>query len=488
MSVNYFRDMQPASAIVVDRRFGSNASFPGSFGDDQLVDPFSTNTPFGPVSTVPATLSKPPTENALSPRKPYDPLAGASIGITDLVAKIFISHPCTVLRRQCQVHQFARSLHLTPFTLIPVVYKIVSCEGLLTLWKGAVGSGVLWGLSIVGEILLADIFGLPRHYIKQGSVKKYCHHLILKASTTVCITPFIVSTFIETVRSESGRCDEFHIMDIVTNGISRLRLDFIGPRDNSKRFSLLYLLIPTTCLFTSHYLITISIYDWIYVLARRYVNRKPLYEKTVFDHHFPQIFATLTSQMLADFVLYPFETVVHRLYIQGTRTLIDNLDNGVTAISILAKYVGFFDCLRTVINREGFWSLYAGVGALGLQFALHLCLLRFIRIMVKYGNRAINAQQLEGIAATSSTSSHRLTPLQFAASPPGNTATELSAPPTDSILVSSGASYPAFGQTISTFGRTSPPLFASPTLFASSASNILANWPSTFYPETNTNH
>ncbi|KAL3997893.1 Mitochondrial carrier family protein [Acanthocheilonema viteae] len=476
MSVNCFRDVQPTNATVMQQRFGSNAPLPGPFEDDQSINSFST-TAFGPGFT-PTTPSRPANENASSPRKPYDPMASAFIDITDLVAKILISHPCTVLRRQCQVHQFAKSLHLTPFTLIPVVYKIVSCEGLLTLWKGAIGSGVLWGLSVAGEILLANIFGLPRHYVKHGSVKKYCRHLILKASTAVCMTPFIVSAFIETVRSESGRCDDFHAMDVVTNGISRLRLDFIGPRDSSKRFSLLYLLIPTTCLFTSHYLITISIHDWIYLLARRYVNRKPLYEKTVFDQYFPQIFATLTSQMLADFALYPFETVIHRLYIQGTRTLIDNLDSGVTAISITGKYVGFFDCFRTIINRESFWSLYAGVGVLGLQYVLHLCLLRFIRTMIKYGNRAINAQQQEGIVA-SSTSSHRLTPLQFDSEPSGN---ELSAFLTESISVNSRARYPAFGQTISTFGRTSPPLFAS------SASNILANWAFAFYPGTNINH
>ncbi|CAG9540492.1 unnamed protein product [Cercopithifilaria johnstoni] len=479
MSVNYFQDMQPANANVMQQRFKTNAPQHGFFKDDQFVDSFSANASFG-LGSTPATLSRPASENASSPRKSHDPMASASIGITDLVAKILISHPCTVLRRQCQVHQFARSLHLTPFTLIPVVYKIVSCEGLLTLWKGVIGSSIIRGLSIAGEILLADIFGFPRHYVKHGTVKKYFHHLILKASTAVCMTPFIVSAFIETVRSESGRYDDFRVMDVINNGISRLRLDFIGPRDNSKRFSLFYLLIPTTCLFTSHYLITISIHDWIYVLARRYVNRKPLHEKTVFDQYFPQIFATLTSQMLADFALYPFETVVHRLYIQGTRTLIDNLDTGVTAISITAKYVGFFDCFRTIINRESFWSLYAGVGALGLQYVLHLCLLRFIRTMVKYGNRAINAQQQEGIVI-SSTSSHQLTPLQFDLETSSNAMTELSAPLTESISFNSRARFPAFGQTISTFGRTSPPLFAS------SASNIPVNWSPAFYPDTSTN-
>lgn len=36
-------------------------------------------------------------------------------------------------------------------------------QGLLTLWKGALGSAVLWGLSFAGEVLLSDIFALPRY-------------------------------------------------------------------------------------------------------------------------------------------------------------------------------------------------------------------------------------------------------------------------------------------------------------------------------------
>uniref|UniRef100_A0A915Q017 Solute carrier family 25 member 46 n=1 Tax=Setaria digitata TaxID=48799 RepID=A0A915Q017_9BILA len=437
------------------RRFGSSASFPSSFEDGQLTylsaDP--TDISFGSGFTASGIIPTTSRESSSLSQKSHDPVASASISITDLVTKILITHPCTVLRRQCQVHQFAKSLHLTPFTLIPVVYKIVSSEGLSTLWKGAVGSGVLWGLFTAGEILIADIFGLPR-------------------STAVIVTPFIVSAFIETVRSESGLCCELRMMDVVTNGINRLRFDFFGPRDNSKRFSLFHLLLPTTCLYTSHYLITISIYDWIHVLAKRYVSRKPSCEKTVFDQYFPQIFATLTSQMLADFALYPFETVIHRLYIQGTRTLIDNLDNGVTAISITGKYVGFFDCFRTILNREGFWPLYAGVGALGLQYVLHLCLLRFIRSVVKYGNRAVSVQQQESNLVNTA---H--TPLQFDSAFFSSATNESSAPLADTIF---NSRYPAFGQTVGTFGRTSPPLFTS-------ASNIFVNRPSGLYPGTNNN-
>ncbi|VDM79695.1 unnamed protein product [Strongylus vulgaris] len=127
---------------------------------------------------------------------PEDPLAGALLGLAEnlvtvfrgclkfqfsVTTKLVIAHPCMVLRRQCQVHQNARSLHLTPFTLVPVVCNMVANEGILTFWKGSIGSCVLWGLSNVTEIVFADLFGLPRHVVVNGSSEKYWKHILLKA-------------------------------------------------------------------------------------------------------------------------------------------------------------------------------------------------------------------------------------------------------------------------------------------------------------------
>ena len=42
---------------------------------------------------------------------------------------------------------------------------------------------------------------------------------------------------------------------------------------------------------------------------------------TPYEQYFPELLATFTGQLLADFVLYPLETVVHRLYIQVNRPL-----------------------------------------------------------------------------------------------------------------------------------------------------------------------
>lgn len=73
----------------------------------------------------------------------------------------------------------------------------------------------------------------------------------------------------------------------------------------------------------------------------------------------PELFAGFSSLAITDLICYPFETVLHRMYIQGTRTLVDNLDTGSSAMSVTFKYTGFVDCFRSIVSKEGFWALYS---------------------------------------------------------------------------------------------------------------------------------
>lgn len=84
----------------------------------------------------------------------------------------------------------------------------------------------------------------------------------------------------------------------------------------------------------------------------------------------------LVSLCAADVVFYPLETVVHRLHLQGTRTIIDNLDTGQCVTPLLTGYSGAVDCYRTIISTEGPLGLYKGFGALILQFAAHVLVLK----------------------------------------------------------------------------------------------------------------
>lgn len=95
------------------------------------------------------------------------------------------------------------------------------------------------------------------------------------------------------------------------------------------------------------------------------------------------VYATLTSFFATEVLFYPFETILHRLQLQGTRTIIDNLDSGKAVIPIMTNYDGFLDCYRTTIRTEGFGGLYKGFGAVILQFAAHLVVLKSAQWILK---------------------------------------------------------------------------------------------------------
>lgn len=72
----------------------------------------------------------------------------------------------------------------------------------------------------------------------------------------------------------------------------------------------------------------------------------------------------------------------YEIIFQGTRTIIDNLDTGTSVTPILTGYEGFMDCYTTTIAKEGIGGLYKGFGALVLQLAAHLAIIKLTTLVV----------------------------------------------------------------------------------------------------------
>lgn len=70
-----------------------------------------------------------------------------------------------------------------------------------------------------------------------------------------------------------------------------------------------------------------------------------------------------------------------KFFIPGTRTIADDLIDGVQVTPIHTAYEGFFDCARSTWQTEGLWGFYKGFGALVCQFMLHLAVLRLTRLV-----------------------------------------------------------------------------------------------------------
>lgn len=95
-----------------------------------------------------------------------------------------------------------------------------------------------------------------------------------------------------------------------------------------------------------------------------------------------EIYSTLLSIMSTEILFYPFETILHRIQLQGTRTIIDNLDSGYSVVPILTSYEGATDCYKTTLTSEGVSGLYKGFGAMVLQFAAHYAVIRLTKWIV----------------------------------------------------------------------------------------------------------
>ncbi|KRZ28664.1 Solute carrier family 25 member 46, partial [Trichinella pseudospiralis] len=286
-----------------------------------------------------------------------------------------ICQPFIAFRRQCQVNFKAAHYHRTPVTVIPIMYNVQHNQDFGSLWKGVSSSIVLRGISVASENLMSEVLDYPKVIMSPNSWMIVMKHLALKAISFAVTTPIMISAFLETVQTSLDR-EKPGLFDCVFEGFKRIYNDVMGPRGHP-RFSVFNLTVPTVA------------YRLLFYVTQK-ANRSEQ-NKSPFDKYFPEVFTALTSDLFTEALLYPFETVLHRLYLQGTRTLIDNLDDGCSVMPIMTRYEGVIDCIRTIKLDEGIGGFYKGFGALVLQYMLHLGLVHTFRLIYEYFDRNMEA-------------------------------------------------------------------------------------------------
>ncbi|XP_014790187.1 mitochondrial outer membrane protein SLC25A46 [Octopus bimaculoides] len=298
---------------------------------------------------------------------------GMAVGISSLFAEKLLSHPCIVLRRQCQVHYNAKSYHLTPFTLFQIIVNLQQKQGSSALWKGVGSMFVVKGLLLGTETIIDETTWLPKEISAHSSLKKYVEHLLLKGISFAVNTPFYAAVLIETVQSDIGG-DKPGLFDCVKEGVTRVV--GIGMPQTTRLLPIYKLMLPTATYWLLDY-ITTSIAQYTVMSAVRSEQQdQEMDGVSVYQTCFPELLAQYTGGLLSNALLFPLETVLHRLYLQGTRTIIDNTDNGLGVIPINTKYEGVIDCFKSIFFEEGVFGFYKGVGALILQYALHALILK----------------------------------------------------------------------------------------------------------------
>lgn len=177
------------------------------------------------------------------------------------------------------------------------------------------------------------------------------------------------------------------LLDCVREGLTRFL--GVGAPHSRRLLPLSSLLLPAALHAILRYAISVSVQRvvlWLHQWGRkqRANSNNPL------DTYFPELAAVWAGSLVADIVLFPLETALHRLSLQGTRTIIDATDgvavgNGGSqlVLPVNTQYDGISDCLHSIRRKEGVAGFYRGFGALVAQYALHGALLAATRTLLR---------------------------------------------------------------------------------------------------------
>ncbi|XP_010083907.1 PREDICTED: solute carrier family 25 member 46 [Pterocles gutturalis] len=174
------------------------------------------------------------------------------------------------------------------------------------------------------------------------------------------------------------------ILDCVKEGIGRVV--GMGVPHSKRLLPLMVLTFPTALHGVLHYIISSIVQKLVLFVLKRYNSHNLPTEsstsvQSMLDAYFPELIASFAASLCADVMLYPLETVLHRLHIQGTRTIIDNTDLCYEVLPINTQYEGMKDCINTIKREEGMLGFYKGFGAVIVQYTLHVAVLQLTKII-----------------------------------------------------------------------------------------------------------
>lgn len=312
---------------------------------------------------------------------------GIGVSWVSLITENLLSHPFIVLRRQCQVNHVAKCYHLVPYTLVPVVGHLYQRQGLSMLWKGLGSALLIHGITLGIEDLISKLTPWPKEIEKHCTFKSFCRHLMLKCASIAIVTPFFSASLVETVQSEIAS-DKPALLDIFREGA--VRLMYWTP-NRGRLLPIWALVMPTVALGISRYLFSTflrgAISKFLEIRDKFVYGERGTLPQDIIGHCSNTVTSTdvnaaFASLMLTDIIFYPFETVLHRIHLQGTRTIVDNLDTGYSVLPILTNYDGAIDCYDKTISKEGTAGLYKGFGVLLLQYSVHYVLIRCTQFVI----------------------------------------------------------------------------------------------------------
>lgn len=364
------------------------------------------------------------------------------IKLADVLCQDILLHPFIKLRRTCEVNRRCSPfICVHPFSLPLFLYHQQRNQGIVALYKGLSSELLVKGIKLGTEAALANHAEWPREIDSRSkSFFEDCIKVLaLRGLSIALCTPLLCTAVIETVQSVIVVRDRPSFVDCLKDGLTRLTHLRLTP--SNRMLPIWLLIVPTVFYHVSHTAIwhlskafidfvkvnfmptnpkqsrnesivtktrasrtipktTIMDPDSVSWRGDLSMNRTPVSwteeasntERSLLDTSTEagdieldceQISKSILASLIADIIMLPVETVLNSLYIQGTRTIIDNCDETTVVLPVLTNYDGFSDCYQSILRFEGNLGLYKGLGAIILQYSIHYMLFRSLYFLQK---------------------------------------------------------------------------------------------------------
>lgn len=201
-------------------------------------------------------------------------------------------------------------------------------------------------------------------------------------------SPFYAASVVQSVQSHCDG-DTPTVLNCIKSGIARI----FGWESHSRHFLPLYITAPVCVGYSLLQYCTETIVTACINRFTSLTRDNNTAESSILSVFYPQLLSGTISTAVSSVLLYPVQTVLHRLIVQGTQTVIDNTETGLGCVPVHTLYRGFVDCWQSTIQEEGWNGLYKGFSSLLLQLVLGVAILQVAKIFFTQFARDIQGRQ-----------------------------------------------------------------------------------------------
>lgn len=264
-----------------------------------------------------------------------------------------------------------------PITLLPVIVHLHQRQGVTTLWKGIGSVLLVRGMTLAVEDVISKFTPWPKEINAKTTVKQFGQHLLLKCISIAAVVPFYSASLVETVQSdiasEAGhiRCvprgsEPPAVLERPAEGPNVAGVG-VGRAEHIARS--VEIRLPAVCarhLDQDH----VQTGNVLRGAARRSdarFRRPEPGDRGVLDHDFADGDGDDFLPVRDDPAPDPAAGHAHN-HRQSGLGLLGRADSD--------QLRGVVDCYRQTLASEGVSGLYKGFGAMVLQFAAHVAVIK----------------------------------------------------------------------------------------------------------------